>query len=57
MKTAAEDFQKQLQRDKFKEEKCKENGIRLIRVPYLVKQDEIEGYIRVKARELGVIDN
>ncbi len=51
------DFQKQLQRDKFKEEKCKENGIRLIRVPYLVKQDEIEGYIRVKARELGIIDN
>jgi hypothetical protein len=51
------DFQKQLQRDKFKEEKCKEHGIRLIRVPYLVKQDEIEGYIRVKARELGIIDN
>ena len=56
-KNGEEDFQKQLQRDKFKEEKCKENGIKLIRVPYLVKQDEIEGYIRVKARELGVIDN
>ena len=49
------DFQKQLQRDKFKEQKCKEHGIRLISVPYLVKQDEIEGYIRVKARELNVI--
>ena len=48
------DFQKQLQRDKFKEQKCKENGITLIRVPYLVKQDEIEGYIRVKVRELGI---
>lgn len=51
------DFQKQLQRDKFKEQKCKENGITLIRVPYLVKNDEIEGYIRVKVRELGIIDN
>ncbi len=51
------DFQKQLQRDKFKEQKCIENGIHLIRVPYLVKQDEIEGYIRVKAREIGIIDN
>lgn len=49
------DFQKQLQRDKFKEEKCKEHGITLIRVPYLVKPDEIEGYIRVKAREIGFI--
>jgi len=51
------DFQKQLQRDKFKEQKCKEHGITLIRVPYLVKQDEIEGYIRIKVRELGIIDN
>ena len=49
------DFEKQLKRDQFKEQKCKENGIKLISVPYLVKNNEIEQYIRVKARELGVL--
>jgi hypothetical protein len=41
-----EDFEKQRVRDKFKERRCKEEGIKLIKVPYTVKgKDRIREYI------------
>jgi hypothetical protein len=55
-KNGQSDFEKQKQRDLFKEQKCIEHGIKLIRVPYLIKNDEIEGYIKLRARELGLLD-
>lgn len=49
------DFEGQIYRDKLKEQRCEENEIKLIVVPYLVKPDEIENYIRVKAQNLGIL--
>ena len=50
-----EDFEAQKYRDAFKEEKCRENGISLITVPYLIKHHEIEGFIKLKAKELNLL--
>lgn len=41
-----QDFIEQQERDKFKEDKCKELGITLIRVPDTVKYDNLEEYIK-----------
>jgi cell division protein FtsI/penicillin-binding protein 2 len=41
-----QDFIEQQERDRFKEEKCKELGITLIRVPDTVKFDNLEDYIK-----------
>lgn len=40
------DFIKQKERDKLKEDICKQKGIRLIRIPYTVKFNELEKYIK-----------
>ena len=40
------DFIEQQERDKYKEEKCKELGITLIRVPDTVKYEDLEDYIK-----------
>lgn len=47
-----EAFLNQRYRDYMKEQMCKENNIRLIRVPYTVKIDKIEGYITKKLEEM-----
>ena len=41
-----EEFQQQVRRDKWKLEQCELNGIYLIRIPYTVKFDDIESYIK-----------
>lgn len=41
-----QDFIEQQERDKYKEEKCRELGITLIRVPDTVKYEELEKYIK-----------
>ena len=41
-----QDFIEQQERDKYKEEKCKELGITLIRVPDTVKYEDLEDYIK-----------
>lgn len=41
-----EEFYNQLRRDRFKRESCDANGIYLITVPYTVKHQDIENYIR-----------
>ena len=40
-----QDFLDQIDRDKFKNEKCKEFGIKLINIPHTVKYEELEKYI------------
>jgi hypothetical protein len=37
--------------DKLKNQYCEENGIKLIRIPYTMKKEEIEPYI---LKELGI---
>jgi hypothetical protein len=47
-----EAFLNQRYRDYMKEQMCKENNIRLIRVPYTVKIDKIESYLTQKLEEM-----
>ena len=52
MTFGGEEAFKRLQgRDKIKDEYCKKNGIKLIRIPYTMKTEEIEPYI---LKELGI---
>ena len=47
-----EGFLNQRYRDYMKEQMCKENNIKLIRVPYTVKIENIEAYIIKKLQEM-----
>ena len=49
-----QDFIDQQDRDKFKEDKCKELGITLIRVPDTVKYDDLEDYIKGELDKKGI---
>jgi len=46
-----EGHEKQKYRDELKNQYCKKNGIKLIRIPYTMKKEEIEPYI---LKELGI---
>lgn len=46
-----EGFLRRKQLDKIKNQYCKKNGIKLIRIPYTMKKEEIEPYI---LKELGI---
>jgi len=46
-----ETFENQKKRDKLKNQYCKKNGIKLIRIPYTMNKEEIEPYI---LKELGI---
>ncbi len=46
-----EGFEKVKRNDKIKNQYCKKNGIKLIRIPYTMKKEEIEPYI---LKELGI---
>lgn len=47
-----EDFLKQQKRDRFKARKCKENGITLFVIPYTVKREDHEEFIKKCLRSL-----
>lgn len=49
-----QDFLDQQERDRFKEQRCQELGIRLIRVPDTVKYENLEEYIVAKLQELNL---
>ena len=49
-----QDFIEQKNRDHFKEERCKELGITLIRVPDTVKYDDLEEYIKNELDKRGI---
>jgi hypothetical protein len=46
-----EGFLRRKQLDEFKNQYCKKNGIKLIRIPYTMKKEDIEPYI---LKELGI---
>ena len=46
-----QDFESQLERDKFKAEACRTNGITLITIPYTVRDEELENFIIKKIYE------
>jgi very-short-patch-repair endonuclease len=46
-----ESFENVQRTDKIKNQYCKKNGIKLIRIPYTMKKEEIEPYI---LKELGI---
>lgn len=48
-----EDFKDQQRRDKWKDKRCKELGLNLIRVPHTVKLQNIEGYLKKQLRKLN----
>lgn len=49
-----QDFLDQQERDNFKEDKCKELGITLIRVPDTVKYEDLEDYIKGELDKRGI---
>ena len=48
-----EAFYNQKYRDFFKKKACKENGVTLIEVPYTVKIDDIESYLKTELQKNG----
>lgn len=48
-----EAFYNQCYRDEMKRTKCRENGIKLIEVPYTVKEHNIEEFILAELRKFG----
>lgn len=48
-----EAFLNQKYRDEMKRTKCKENGIRLIEVPYTVKHSDLEDYVDRELKTMG----
>ena len=49
------DFENQVKRDRLKKELCQKAGVTLITVPYTVRYEEMEEYLRNKLTELGFI--
>jgi hypothetical protein len=48
------DFEDQLQRDREKRELCLRAGVRVVEIPYNIKYDKLEQYIREQLRNMGV---
>ena len=51
----AQDFVYQQKRDTWKDLKCREMGIMLIRIPHNLVPEDFEGYIRQTLRQTGVV--
>lgn len=51
------DFEEQLERDKFKNDRCKEVGIYLITISDKIKYDELEKYLKMMLKEFDEIRN
>lgn len=49
------DFYSQVKRDDWKRRKMKEHGIRLIEVPYWIKSNRLEEYIKGELRKKGIV--
>ncbi len=48
-------FQNQQYRDEIKRMKCSSNGVKLIEIPYTVPVEDIESFIRVESKKLGLL--
>ena len=49
------DLERQILRDNYKRQVCNNLGINLIEIPYTVKYDDLEMYIRDKLNQLGYL--
>lgn len=49
------DFYAQVHRDNWKREKCQENGIVLIEIPYHVEEENLETYIKDQLKLRGLL--
>ena len=49
------DYEDQVKRDVDKRTMCQKNGIRVIEIPYTVKYEKLESYIREQLRNKGLI--
>ena len=49
------DFADQLKRDQDKRAMCAKAGVKVIEIPYIIKYEKLEGYIRNELRNLGYI--
>ena len=49
-----QDFIDQMERDKFKKERCKELGLKLINVPHTVKYENLEEYLIKEIKNLKI---
>lgn len=54
-KGGSKEFIYQVKKDEFKNLKCKENGITLIRIPHNIKFDSLQDYILQKLRDRNII--
>lgn len=50
------DFEYQVIKDNFKNQKCKEHGIELIRIPYAVKKENLNEFIVSNLKRLNYLD-
>lgn len=53
-KKGVEEFEYQVAKDSWKDQKCKEKGILLIRIPHSVDFNDLERYIRMMLKRRGV---
>jgi hypothetical protein len=53
--SSLEDLRKQIQRDEEKKQLCKRAGVILIEIPYTVKKDKFENFIKTKLKNLGYL--
>lgn len=50
-------FQNQQYRDHIKKELCEKNGIKLVIVPYQIKEENISGFLYEELKKLGYINS
>lgn len=48
------DFEYQVEKDKYKDKRCKELGVLLVRIPHYIIYDDLEDYIRKKLDKLNL---
>jgi len=53
-RNGAQEFIYQTKKDSFKDQRCKERGILLIRIPHYVIENDLETYIKQKLRNKGM---
>lgn len=51
---SVDDFKYQVKKDTYKDLKCKEKGILLVRIPHFVDYDDLDRYITEKLKKMGV---
>ncbi len=53
-KKGPQEFEYQVAKDDWKNQKCKENGVVLVRIPHFVAYHDLERYITTSLRHIGI---